>query len=521
MIAVITHENALPLADPPSQPFFPSARFPLKDDQILHHGQHVAIVVAESREQAVAAARLVTVDYNVTDPVLGIENPGAVIVRNPWGIEFERGDVTAAVAAAEVVYDQTFRIAAETNSPMGLFATVARWEGDRLVVHESTQWPMMVRRTLATMFGLAEEHIRVLAPYIGGGFGAGLRAWPHLMLTALAARVVGRPVKLVLTRPQMFNSVGHRPQTLQRLWLGATRAGRLVAIDHEGISTRGIADDNAEPITLATGAAYSCPNVATHDTQVLLNIPAPCAMRAPGAAEGNFAIESALDELSYQLQIDPIELRLLNYAEVHPQSGLPWSSKALRECFLAGAERFGWAKRDPRVGSMRNGHQQQRPDRRCDLPQHWQRRCRLQQRRLDRPGRVSGCCWNQGDRDQSRRPDRWHCGLPTGELRAAHSGQARAVHREQWRAGRSQYAHSHQHRLHTHRCFGNQRLRPDRLRRDQQQRLHARRAADTEIEWRRAGSGDWDAGFHEVPIRPCCVLVSRAGRPFPKSRLRN
>jgi CO/xanthine dehydrogenase Mo-binding subunit len=167
-----------------------------------------------------------------------------------WGYRREKDGT----AAAEVVYDQTFKIAAETNNPTGLFATIARWEGDRLVVHESTQWPMMVCRTLATMFGLAEENVRVLAPYIGGGFGAGLRTWPHLMLTALAARLVGRPVKLVLSRPQMFNSVGHRPETLQRLRLGATRAGRLVAIDHEATSTRGIADDNAELITSAAEA---------------------------------------------------------------------------------------------------------------------------------------------------------------------------------------------------------------------------------------------------------------------------
>jgi xanthine dehydrogenase YagR molybdenum-binding subunit len=355
VLAVITHENAPRVADPPSAPFYPSARFPLKDARILHHGQHVAIVVAESRAQALAAAQLVSVDYDVDAPALGIENPAAEVVHNPWGIETQRGDVSAALAAAEVVYSATFKTAAETNNPMGLFATVARWEDDRLVVHESTQWSMMVRQTLATMFGLSEESVRVLAPYIGGGFGAGLRAWPHTMLTAVAARVVARPVKLVLTRPQMFNSVGHRPETLQRLRLGATRTGRLVAMDHEGISTRGIVDSNIEPITLSTPSTYACPNVATHDTHVLLNIPAPCAMRGPGAVEGNFAIETALDELSHQLQIDPIELRLLNYAEVHPQSGLPWSSKALRECFRVGAERFGWAKRDPRIGSMRCG----------------------------------------------------------------------------------------------------------------------------------------------------------------------
>ena len=356
VIAVITHENAPTLGEAASEPLFPTARFSLKDDQILHHGQHVAIVVAETRDRAVAAARLVTVEYDVTAPVLGIENPNAVEVRNPFGLEYSRGDVPTALASADVVYDQTFHIAAETNNPMGLFATVARWDGDRLIVHDSTQWPLLERRVLAAMFGLPEENVRVLVPYLGGGFGAGLRTWPHVILTALAARMVGRPVKLVLTRPQMFNSIGHRPETLQHVKLGATNGGGLVAIDHEAISTRGIEDYNVELTTYGTPAGYACANVATHDVQVKLNIPSPNAMRGPGAVEGNFAIESALDELSYQLQIDPIELRLHNYAEVHPQSGLPWSGKALRDCYRVGAERFGWAKRDARVGSMRKGH---------------------------------------------------------------------------------------------------------------------------------------------------------------------
>ena len=356
VIAVITHENSPALGSPPSELFFPSARYPLEDDRILHHGQHVGIVVAESPAEALAAARLVTVEYDETAPTLGIENPDAAIVRNPFGFDQSRGDVAAALAAADVVYDQTFHIAAESNNPMGLFATVAVWDGDRLVVHDATQFPRLVRRVLAAHFGLPEEKVRVLVPYLGGGFGAGLRAWPHTILTAVAARMIGRPVKIVLSRPQMFNSTGHRPETRQRVRLGATRAGQLVAIDHDGTSTRGIAEYNPEFITFGTGAAYACPNVATRDAQVKLNIPSPNAMRGPGAVEGNFAIESALDELADQLQIDPIELRLLNYAEVHPQSGLPWSGKALRDCYRVGAERFGWARRDARVGSMRKGH---------------------------------------------------------------------------------------------------------------------------------------------------------------------
>jgi CO/xanthine dehydrogenase Mo-binding subunit len=312
VLAVITHENTPALAEAPVGPLGPPAPFPLRDNRILHHGQHVAVVVAWTREQALEAARLVEIDYEQASPVLSIDDPGAPVLVNKWGQDVDRGDVTAALASAEVVYDQIFTTAPVTNNPMGLFATVARWEGNRLTVHDASQDPMLVRKTLATVFDLPETGVRVLVPYLGGGFGAGLRVWPHVILTALAARVVGRPVKLVLTRPQMFTSVGHRPQTRQRVRLGATRDGRLVAVDHESIATIGALDDGGvEPVTQTTGNAYSCPNVATHDRRARLHIPSPHWMRAPGAAQGNFAMESALDELSYTLRIDPIELRLL------------------------------------------------------------------------------------------------------------------------------------------------------------------------------------------------------------------
>jgi xanthine dehydrogenase YagR molybdenum-binding subunit len=176
-----------------------------------------------------------------------------------------------------------------------------------------------------------------------------------VILTALAARVVGRPVKLVLTRPQMFTSVGHRPESRQRVRLGATHDGRLIAVDHEATSTLAALDDGGvEPVTQVTGNAYACPNLETHDGRARLNIPSPHWMRGPGTTQGNFALESALDELSYTLGIDPIELRLRNYTEVHPGTGLPWSSEALRECYRAGAERFGWARRTPTIGSIRD-----------------------------------------------------------------------------------------------------------------------------------------------------------------------
>jgi CO/xanthine dehydrogenase Mo-binding subunit len=357
VLAVITHENAPALVEGPMTPLGPSPPFPLSDNRILHQGQHVAVVVARTREDARAAAGLVEIDYEEAAPVLRIDDPRAPVLVNKWGLDVDRGDVTAALASAEVVYDEVFTTAAVTPNPMGLFATVARWDGDLLTVHDASQDPMLVRRTLATVFDLPETDVRVLVPYLGGGFGAGLRVWTHVILTALAARVVGRPVKLVLTRPQMFTSLGHRPESLQRVRLGATRDGRLVAVEHEGTSTLGALDDGGvEPVAGVTANSYSCPNVATHDRRVRVHIPSPHWMRGPGTTQGNFALESALDELSYALGIDPIELRLRNYAEVHPGSGLPWTSKALRECYAAGAERFGWARRTPEIGSMRDGN---------------------------------------------------------------------------------------------------------------------------------------------------------------------
>ena len=358
VLAVITHENAPALVAGPTARVDPSPTSPpLKDDRILYRGQIAAIVVARTREQAAAAARLVEIDYEEAVPVLSLDDPRAPVLHDQWGLDVDRGDVTAALASAEVAYDETFTTAAVTNNPMGLFATVARWEGNRLTVHDTNQDPMNTRRALATAFELPETSVRVLVPYLGGGFGAALRAWPHVLLTVLAARVVGRPVKLVLTRPQMFTSVGHRPETRQRMRLGATRDGRLVAVDHESTATIGaLGDGGVEPVTQVTGNAYACSNVATHDRRAQLHIPSPYWMRAPGRAQGHFAVESALDELACTLGIDPIELRLRNYTEVDPVSGRPWSSKALRECYVVGAERFGWARRTPEIGSMRDGN---------------------------------------------------------------------------------------------------------------------------------------------------------------------
>ncbi|TMR24046.1 xanthine dehydrogenase family protein molybdopterin-binding subunit [Nonomuraea turkmeniaca] len=354
VLAVLTHLNAPRLATGPSA-LLATPPPPLRDDRILYYGQYVAVVVADTPERASAAARRIEVGYEPAEPLLDIHDPRAERLPDPWGSDASWGDTRAALDDAHVVIEASYTTAENTNNPLGLFSTLAEWDGDTLTVHDSTQWPTRVRATLAQMFGVPEAGVRVLVLYVGGGFGAGLRVWPHVILTAMAARQTGRPVKLVMTRPEMFTGIGHRPATVQHIRIGATRDGRLTAIEHESRSTVAIEGDNIEPCATVSTAAYACPNVTAHDEQVRLNIPWTNSMRAPGEAQGNFVLESAIDELSHALGIDPLELRLRNYAEVHPRSGLPWSSKALRECYEVGAERFGWSRRVPEPGSMREG----------------------------------------------------------------------------------------------------------------------------------------------------------------------
>src|SRR5262245_29476240 len=355
VLAVVTHVNAPKLAPGPMTPLGPSLPPPLQSDAVLHYGQHVAMVVAETKEQGNAAAALIDVSYERRDPILSFDDPRTSSVFDPWTPDYARGDAPRALAAADVRIDATYTTARNTNNPIGLFATVATWDGDALTVHDSTQWPHGVRDLLAAAFGVDPASVRVFVPYVGGAFGAGLRVWPHVTLAALAARITKRPVKLVLTRAQMFTSIGHRPNTVQRLSLGASRDGQLTTIEHVATSSIDIANELINIITPATADAYACPNVSTRAAQRRLNIPVPGWMRAPGEAEGSFALESAVDELSYTVGIDPIEFRIKNHAHVNPVNGRPWSSNALLDCYRQGAERFGWAARNPRPRSMRSG----------------------------------------------------------------------------------------------------------------------------------------------------------------------
>jgi len=331
----------------------------LQDDVVRYNGQPIGLVIADTWEHAREAADLVKVSYASERPVLDwtaapANNPQDV---HPLGGErlSRRGDVERGLQSAVVTIDQTYITPLENHNPMEVHSTVAQWDGDSLLLYESTQGITSVRNTVARHFGLTPDKVRVVAYFTGGGFGSKGGPWSHESLAAMAAREVGRPVKLVLTRRQMFGPVGGRPRTEQRVTLGATKDGALTAIRHHSKSTTSTIEDWVEPATSQTRMLYSCPNVETQYDLVRVNVGTPTFMRAPGESTGTFALESAMDELAYALKMDPLALRLRNYAEQDPENGKPWSSKALRECYESASHRFGWSKRNPEPRSMRDG----------------------------------------------------------------------------------------------------------------------------------------------------------------------
>jgi xanthine dehydrogenase YagR molybdenum-binding subunit len=331
----------------------------LQDNGVRYNGQPIGLVIADTWEHAREAADLVQVSYAAEHPVLDwtkapTNNPEEV---HPLGGErlSRRGDVEQGLKGAAVTVDHTYITPLENHNPMEVHSTIAQWDGDNLLLYESTQGITSVRNTVARHFGLTPDKVRVVAYFTGGGFGSKGGPWSHESLAAMAAREVGHPVKLVLTRRQMFGPVGGRPRTEQRVSLGAMKDGALTAIRHHSKSTTSTIEDWVEPATSQTRMLYSCPNVETQYDLVRVNVGTPTFMRAPGESTGTFALESAMDELAYMLKMDPLALRLRNYAEQDPESGKPWSSKALRQCYDSASQRFGWSKRNPEPRSMRDG----------------------------------------------------------------------------------------------------------------------------------------------------------------------
>jgi xanthine dehydrogenase YagR molybdenum-binding subunit len=319
---------------------------------IVSNGQPIAVVVADTFERAVYAASLVKVEYNKEEPVTDFEKnlfndkllkPRPDYLRN----------IKDAWKTADIKLEEEYTTPIETHNPMEMHATIAVWEGDKLTVYDKSQGPKGVQGELSRVFGLDEKNIKVITEYVGGAFGSSLRSWPHVHAAVIAAQKLNRPVKLLLNREQMFTMVGYRPQSWQKISIGASKDGKLVGITHQAVSNTSTYEDFQEGIVNVSQFLYECPNVNTSYKILPLDINTPTWMRGPGPATGCYGLESALDELSYKLNIDPIELRLINHAEVHPQSKLPWTTKYLKECYALGKEKIGWHNRPTVPGTLK------------------------------------------------------------------------------------------------------------------------------------------------------------------------
>ncbi|WP_433125524.1 xanthine dehydrogenase family protein molybdopterin-binding subunit [Micromonospora sp. CA-240977] len=369
VLAVLTHRNLGRVATVPR--LLPSLAglaapgqtfFPIQDETIHYGGQPIAIVVADTIERADHAGTLIRIEYEST-PATTLLDQGRDRAYVPERIfggllpgHASRGDVAKALADAEVCVDATYRFAPNHHNPIEPSASTAVWQDvDRLTIYDSTQGPNAVQFTLAELLGLPPISIRVVSHAVGGSFGSKAMVWHHPALAALAARHVGRPVRLVLTREQMFTSCGHREEQEQRITLGARADGRITALRHHKLSLTSQFDDWAEPSLQSPSVAYTSPNYEGIYHLVRGNTITPTFTRAPGEATGMFALECAMDELAERIGVDPLELRLRNYSATDPESGKPWSSSGLKECYQRAAELFGWHDRAPRPRSRREG----------------------------------------------------------------------------------------------------------------------------------------------------------------------
>ncbi len=364
VVAVYTADNAPALPDKGRAAMKPPAGRELsllQDRAVRYNGEPIGLVVAEKFEQATHAASLVRAQYESHTPLIDMQSalpsayPYKPNINGSFPPATQRGDLAAGLAAADARIDATFTAPIETHNSMEPHNTIAQWDGDQLTLYDSTQFVYGVKRFIAKIFGIPEANVRVISHFTGGAFGSKGAPWSHVVLAAMAARALNRPVKVVLTRKQMFGLVGARPHTVQHLKLGARKDGTLTAMEHRSISSTSSFEEWVEPVTLATRLMYACSNQQTAHELVRLDVGTPTFNRGPGESSGIFALESAMDELAVKLAMDPIELRLRNYAERDPESGLEWSSKSLRQCYSLGAERFGWSRRRAEPRSVRDG----------------------------------------------------------------------------------------------------------------------------------------------------------------------
>ena len=335
-------------------------RPPFEDDVIRYYGQYIALAVADTFEAAKAAADAVRASYqkdkpNVDTELKADDEPQVVATTFAQAnrLQSKRGDAEGAFATAPVKLDQTYVTPTTTHNPIELHATTAIWDGGNLTIYDSTQGVVNFRGVLAQMFGLPKENVRIISRFLGSGFGGKLFPWTHCSLSAAAARQLNKPVKLVISRKMMFQTVGHRPRTQQRMRLGATPDGRLVSLQQDYVNHQGMLDGYHEDCGEATPFHYSVPNLRVAFGRAKRNVGSPTSMRGPGAVPGLYATESAMNEFAAQLKIDPVKFRIINEPKIDEALGLPFSSRHLLECFEVGGEKFGWSKRTPEVGSMK------------------------------------------------------------------------------------------------------------------------------------------------------------------------
>jgi xanthine dehydrogenase YagR molybdenum-binding subunit len=329
----------------------------LQNDEVQYDRQPVAVVIATSFEAAKYAASLVRTDYRAARPMLEFERGEHYTPDQIHGEPADslRGDALSALDAAPIRIDNVYTTPQENHNPMEPHATIARWDGDTLTVYDANQGVFPARKRLAYTFGIPAANVRVITKFVGGGFGSKGSQWPHTILAAMAAKFVNRPVRIELWRPQMWGSIGYRPPTVQRVALGATRDGVLTTQIHEVVSQTSMFDEFVEPSGQITTMLYASPALRVTHRLTRLNVGTPTYMRAPGESSGSFALESAMDELAYAANVDPLELRLRNYAPADPTKKIPFSSKSLRECYAFGAAAFDWQRRKPAPRSMRDG----------------------------------------------------------------------------------------------------------------------------------------------------------------------
>jgi len=365
VLAVITHLNAPKLAEPPNDQKRVGIRIeerePLADDKISYGGQYVAAVVADTSENARHAASLLKISYAPEKPVLRKEDatreekPQKHLDRELQKI---KGDVGAALARDDLVkIENTYSTPTETHNPMETHATIASWDApDRLTIYDATQYVKGAQGIVAQAFGLPRDNVHVICPFVGGAFGSKGPVWTHTILAAMAAKVVNRPVRVELTRQQMFSGTGHRTPTFQTIALAATRDGNLQAIRHHSEMVTSPVGDWVETCGLgSTNVLYDAPAIEFDHVVHTVNVSQPSFMRAPGECPGTYAVACAMDELAYALNMDPLQLRLVNNSPNHPIKGIPWSTKHLRECYEQGAREFGWSRRTHEPRSMKDG----------------------------------------------------------------------------------------------------------------------------------------------------------------------